>query len=181
LTGVPARARNGVAFRTMTLDDLDAVAATHAAATESRPIAVLRDRDHWEFLLERAAAFFRRLDGSDLSRRFMIALDGPRPIGYVVAVSAPGEWNLRESEAYDRAPDTLARILTAAAADASSASASTVWGWIPREIWPLVPAWRLRSQPRLRAIPMIQSLDGRELPQGLSSLGGAYIPYLDQF
>jgi hypothetical protein len=44
-----------------------------------------------------------------------------------------------------------------------------------------VPAWRLRSQPRLRAIPMIQSLDGRELPQGLSSLGGAYIPYLDQF
>jgi len=176
-----ARPPAGVTLRAMTEDDLGAVARAHAAAVAPRPIAVVRDRDHWEFLLLRAGAFFRRLDGSDLARRFMIALESSRPIGYLVGVTGPGEWNLREAEAFDGSGATLARILAAGAAEAAAASATTVWGWIPRDVRPHVPGWRLRSQPRLRAIPMIRTLDGRELPEGLSTVDGAFIPYLDQF
>jgi GNAT superfamily N-acetyltransferase len=163
--GVP----NGVSFRPMTLRDLDAVRSSHDASRAARAIAVVRDRDHWEFLLLRAASFFRRLDHSGLERRFMVGVLGP------------GEWNLREAEAFDGEGATLSRILAAGAADAVAASATTVWGWIPRHVWPLAPAWRLRPQPRLRAIPMIRPLDGRRVPDRLGTVDGAYIPYLDQF
>jgi GNAT superfamily N-acetyltransferase len=171
LTRAPAAAADGVTFRAMTKDDLDAVVAAHAAASASRPIAVVRDRGHWEFLLDRAAAFFHRLDGSGLERRFAIAEHESRPLGYLVAVLAPGEWNLREAAAYDGDPRNVAR----------ASGASTVWGWIPRDLWTAAPAWRLRSQPRLRAIPMIRALGGRILPDRLDTLDGAFIPYLDQF
>jgi GNAT superfamily N-acetyltransferase len=181
LAGAAIRSARGVTFREMTVDDLDAVCRVQREASASRPIAVLRDRDHWEFLLLRAATFFRRLDGSGLTRRFMIAMDASRPIGYIVAVLGPGEWNLREAESFDHDPATLARILEAGAADANAQSATTVWGWIPREVWPLVPAWRLRAQPRLRAIPMMRMLDGAALPQRADTVDGAFIPYLDQF
>ena len=176
-----ARAERGVTFRSMTLDDIDAVARAHDAACARLPIAVLRDRDHWEFLLLRAATFFRRLDGSGLEHRFMIAMESSRPIGYLVAVLGPAEWNLRDAEAFDTDPVTLARILESGAAEARSAGATTVWGWIPRAAWPLVPSWRLRTQPRLRAIPMIMALDGHALPARLDTVDGAFIPYLDQF
>jgi len=181
LTGAAARAVRGVAFRSMTVDDLEMVADAQRVSSADRPIAVLRDRGHWEFLLLRAATFFRRLDGSDIARRFMIAMDGSRPIGYLVAVSGPGEWNLREAEAFDGDSATLARVLAAGAAEASAMQATTVWGWIPRAVWPLVPAWRLRAQPRLRAIPMIRPPDGNVLPERAGTVDGAYIPYLDQF
>jgi hypothetical protein len=111
----------------------------------------------------------------------MIAMDGTLPVGYVVAVLGPGEWNLREAEPFDGDPATLARILDAGAADANGQSATTVWGWIPREVWSLVPAWRLRAQPRLRAIPMMLMLDGGGLPERVSTVDGAFLPYLDQF
>jgi GNAT superfamily N-acetyltransferase len=181
LSGAGGRAPRGVSFRPMTFDDLDAVARAQSASSSDRSFAVLRDREHWEFLLLRAATFFNRLDGSGLERRFMIATDDGRPIGYVVAVSGPGEWNLREADAFDGQPETLALVLTAAAADARAASAATVWGWIPRSVWAIVPEWRLRAQPRLRAIPMIRTLDGRALPAAAASVDGAFIPYLDQF
>jgi GNAT superfamily N-acetyltransferase len=171
----------GVTFRAMTVDDLDAVASAHDAATRGRAVAVLRDRDHWEFLLLRAASFFRRLDRSGLERRFTIAMESNRAIGYLIAVVGPGEWNLREAETFDGEPATLARILAAGAADAVAAGADTVWGWIPRELWPHMEGWRLRSQPRVRAIPMIRMLDGGRLPRGLDRAEGAFIPYLDQF
>jgi GNAT superfamily N-acetyltransferase len=174
-------ASRGVTFRAMTVDDLDAVARAHDASTRERAVAVLRDRDHWEFLLLRAASFFRRLDRSGLTRRFMIAMESDRAIGYLIAVVGPGEWNLREAESFDGEPATLARILAAGAADAMAAGADTVWGWIPRELWPHVEGWRLRSQPRVRAIPMIRMLDGGSLPRGLDRAEGAFIPYLDQF
>ncbi len=176
----PSAAR-GVTFRSMTLDDIDAVARAHDAACARFPIAVLRDRDHWEFLLLRAETFFRRLDRSGLEHRFMVAMESSKPIGYLIAVLGPGEWNLRDAEAFDGDPGTLARLLESGAAEARSAGATTVWGWIPRAAWPLVPAWRLRSQPRLRAIPMILALDGRELPARLDTVERAFIPYLDQF
>lgn len=181
LSAAAARATGGVTLRPMTLDDLDAVASCHDAVTATRPIAVLRDRDHWEFLMLRAASFFRRLDGSSLAHRFMIAMESGRAIGYLVGVLGPGEWNFREAEAFDGQAATLARILAAGAADAAAASATTVWGWIPRDVWTLVPTWKLRAQPRLRAVPMIRPLDGRTVPDALTSVAGAFLPYLDQF
>jgi len=181
IAGAAARAPRGVTLRSMTLDDVDLVSRAQQASCGRRPLAILRDRDHWEFLLLRAATFFRRLDGSGLERRFMIAMEGSRPIGYLVAVSGPGEWNLREADAFDGDPATLARVLHAGAAEANALAATTVWGWIPREIWPQLSAWRLRSQPRQRAIPMLLSLNGRELPERLDTVAGAFIPYLDQF
>jgi GNAT superfamily N-acetyltransferase len=181
LPSAPSYPSHGVTFRAMTLSDIDAVAPTHDAACAPLPIAVLRDRDHWEFLLLRAATFFQRLDHSGLERRFMIAMESSRPIGYLVAVLGPGEWNLRDAGAFDGEPATLARLLESGAAEARSAGATTVWGWIPRAMWPLVRAWRLRSQPRVRAIPMILALDGRQLPAGIDTVEGAFIPYLDQF
>lgn len=181
IAGAAARAPRGVTFRPMTFDDIDAVAAAHDASLAARTVAVLRDRDHWEFLLLRAASFFRRLDRSGLERRFMIAKDGAHAIGYLIAVVGPGEWNLREAGSFDGDPATLARILSAGAADASTAAADTVWGWIPRELWSRVPGWKLRPQPRVRAIPMIRMPDGEPLPRGLHSAEGAFIPYLDQF
>ena len=165
----------------MALDDLDAVVSCHDAVSANRPIAVLRDRDHWEFLMLRAALFFRRLDGSGLNRRFSIATESGKPIGYLVGVLGPGEWNFREAASFDGEAGTLARILAAGAADAAAASATTVWGWIPRDVWTLVPGWRLRAQPRLRAVPMIHPLDGRTVPDALTSVSGAFLPYLDQF
>ena len=181
IVGEASSAPEGVSLRAMTVDDLDLVAVAQQASCTGRPLAILRDRAHWEFLLLRAATFFRRFDGSGLERRFMIAMEGSRPIGYLVAVLGPGEWNLREADAFDGDPRTLARVLHAGAAEANASAAATVWGWIPRAVWPLVPAWRLRSQPRQRAIPMVVSLDGRELPEGLDTVDGAFIPYLDQF
>jgi GNAT superfamily N-acetyltransferase len=181
IAGAAARAPRGVTLRSMTADDLELVSHAQGTASSGRPLAILRDRDHWEFLLLRAATFFSRLDGSGLERRFMIAMDGPRPIGYLIAVSGPGEWNLREAEAFDGDPATLGRVLHAGAADANAQAATTVWGWIPREVWPLLSSWRLRPQPRQRAIPMVRSLDDRKLPERLDTVAGAFIPYLDQF
>jgi hypothetical protein len=179
--GPTTRSRHGLSLRAMTVDDLDAVGRAHDRTCEGRPIAILRDRPHWEFLLLRAASFFRRIDGSGLERRFMIASAPEGPVGYLVGVLGPGEWNVREAAAFDGDPATLARILAAGGEDAYAAGARTVWGWIPRSWWPLVPAWRLRLQPRLRAIPMLRAPRDCELPAALDTAEGAYISYLDQF
>jgi GNAT superfamily N-acetyltransferase len=181
LNGAAARSSHGLSLRAMTVDDLDEVGRAHDRVCDGRAIAILRDRAHWEFLLLRAASFFRRIDGSGLERRFMIASSSSRPVGYLVAVLGPGEWNLREAAAFDGDPDTLARILAAGGEDAFAAGARTVWGWIPRSWWQLVPAWRLRLQPRLRAIPMIRASRDCQLPAALDTAEGAYISYLDQF
>jgi len=176
-----AEAPRGVRLRPMNEDDLDAVLRAHDASCASRPFAVLRDRSHWTFLLDRAAAFFRRLDGTGLGRRFMIAEDGGRATGYLVGVEGPGEWNLREAGSFDGDPEVLSRILGAGAAQARAAGATDVWGWLPRSWWSLVPSWRLRPQPRPRAIPMIRMTDGEDPPSALDSVEGAFLPYLEQF
>jgi len=170
-----------VSFRTIEPRDLDAVARAHERFLDGRPIAILRDREHWEFLLLRAETFFRRLDGSGLEGRFVIAASRGKELGYLVGVLGAGEWNLREAGAFDDDPRTLRRILAAAAADAREAGATTVWGWLPRSWIPLVPEWRLRPQPRPRAIPMLRPRAGRSLPEAIFTTDGAFLPYLDQF
>jgi GNAT superfamily N-acetyltransferase len=171
----------GVRLRPMTGDDLDDVARSHDRVCAGRAFAILRDRAHWEFLLLRAESFFRRIDGSGLEHRFMIAEGPGGPIGYLVAVAGQVEWNVREAAAYDGSDATLARILAAGGDAAYAAGSRTVWGWVPRSWWPLVPGWRLRLQPRVRAIPMIRPPRSCAIPRELDSAEGAYISYLDQF
>lgn len=171
----------GVRFRTIESRDIEEVSRTHARFCAGRPFAVVRDREHWEFLLLRAETFFRRLDGSGLDGRFVVAEDRGAPVGYLVGVLGAGEWNLREAGAFDDDPRTLRHILVAAAADARAAGATTVWGWLPRTWLALVPEWRLRPQPRPRAIPMLRPRRGETLPAALATVDGAFIPYLDQF
>ncbi len=181
IAGAAARAPRGVTLRPMTFDDLELVSRAQRVTCAGRALAILRDHDHWEFLLLRAETFFRRLDGSSLDGRFVIAMERSQPIGYFVAVSGPGEWHLREADAFDRDPATLARVLHAGAAEANARAATTVWGWIPRDVRPLLSAWRLRSQPRQRAIPMLLPFGGPAVPDRLDQVDGAFIPYLDQF
>src|SRR5262245_18652674 len=178
----PARqASSTISFRSGTPDDIDDMARAHERTCTSRAVAVLRDREHWEFLYRRAATFFRRLDGSGLSRRFLIGIERGTPVGYVIAVEGGGEWNLREAAAYDGTDDTLARLLRAAGREARESGSTSVWGWMPRAWAKLVPAWRLRAQPRLRAIPMMRPLGGAALPARLDDVDAALLPYLDQF
>jgi len=184
LGSLPSPARSlapSISFRSGTVEDLDDMARAHERTCTSRAVAVLRDREHWEFLYRRAASFFRRLDGSGLDRRFLIGMESGAAVGYVIAVEGGGEWNLREAAAYDGSPETLARLLRAAGAMAREAGSTAVWGWMPRAWAKLVPEWRLRAQPRLRAIPMMRPLGGAALPERLDRVDDALLPYLDQF
>jgi len=181
LAGAPDPRARGVTFRTMDARDLERVAAGHARACAERAIAVLRDREHWECLLLRSETFFRRLDGSGLEGRFQSAEERGLPIGYLVGVVGAGEWNIREAAAYDGSDETLARILAAGGAEAAVSGAASVWGWIPRAWFPLVPSWRPRVQPRPRAIPMLRPKGGGPLAAALTAPDRAFLPYLDQF
>jgi GNAT superfamily N-acetyltransferase len=172
-----ARTRTAsLSLRPMSAGDLEEVAACHERSSAGRAIAILRDRDHWEFLMARASTFFARLDGSDLARRYRVATRDGSFAGYLVSAEGDGEWNLREAAAADGDPDTLRTILEAGAADARERGMVGVYGWLPRGIAELVPSWRLRFEPRRRAIPMMLSLDGAAMPPG-----DRFLPYLDQF
>lgn len=181
LAGQNPHDTRGLRFRTMTVDDLGGVARAHDRWCTGQAFAVRRDDAHWRFLLLRSATFFRRLDGSTLDGRFMIATDRGKSVGYVVAVEGSDEWNLREAAAFDDDPSTLGRILASAGARARASGSTTVWGWLPRMWTAIVPDWRLRFQPRLRAIPMLRLAEAGELPEPLETLDGGNIPYLDQF
>jgi GNAT superfamily N-acetyltransferase len=167
----------GIELRPMTRDDLDEVVRCDRAASAARPVAIVRDRDHWDFLMTRAGSFFARLDGSDLSRRYRVALRDGRVAGYLVSAEGEGEWNLREAAAADGKPETLRAILDLGAADARERGMVGVYGWLPRETGELVPEWRLRFEPRRRAIPMVLPLAHAAALDG----GSFFFPYLDQF
>ncbi len=184
-SGVLARslpqAPAGWTLRPMLPEDLDRVREVHDAWCAKRPFALLRDLDHWGFIYERARTFFDRLDGSDLSSRYRIALRDGRFAGYVIGVAGEGEWNLREAAVADGSDESLAALLRVAAAAARAEGNRRVYGWIPRELAPLVPEWRLRYQPRSRAVAMALPLASDVPPLPFESAPDAFIPYLDQF
>lgn len=180
LARVP-RAPAGWALRPMEPEDLQGVAEAHDAGCEGRAVAVIRDLPHWRFLLERARSYFARFDGSDLRRRYRVALRDGRFAGYVVAVEGDGEWELREAGSVGGDRDALAAVLRTAAAEARAQGARSVFGWIPRSHAELVPEWRLRQAERIRAVPMLRTLDGSPLPPALADSEAAFLPYLDQF
>jgi GNAT superfamily N-acetyltransferase len=171
----------GWEFRVMTPGDLPDVLLAHEDAAVARPIAVVRDRAHWEFLLARAAGYFKRLDGSDLSRRYRIALFHGRFAGYLVSLEGEAGWAVREVGAPGADPAALSAILRRGAVEARRAGLRKVHGWLPREAAEWVPEWRLAHRPRRLAIPMLHPLAGPPDWTELEAPGAAFLPYLDQF
>ena len=161
--------------------DLDAVGRTHLATGNRRPFSVRRDRDHWEYLVERSRSFFARLDGSDLSGRFQVAEHEGRFGGYLVSVVSGNVWIVREAAAEEGNLTASREILRAGAAQARSSGVRQVYGWLPGETKSLVPEWRLVYRPRRRAIPMFLPLSEDVDASDLAVLNSAFIPYLDQF
>jgi hypothetical protein len=165
----------------MALGDLPEVIRAHDDDCAGRPLAVLRDREHWEFLLARAAGYFSRLDGSDLARRYRVALFHGRFAGYLVSLEGQGAWLVREVGAPRADPGALSAILRRGAAEARRAGLRKVHGWLPPEAAEWVPEWRLERTPRRTAIPMLLPLDGAVSLSDLDAHGAPFVPYLDQF
>ncbi len=171
----------GWQLRPMTPEHLPDVVRAHADSCAGRPIAVLRDREHWEFLLARAAGYFKRLDGSDLSRRYRVAEHHGRFAGYLVALEGDAGWSVREVGALGADPESLSAILRLGAGEARRAGLRKVHGWLPRDAAGWVPEWRLAFRSRQNAIPMLRSLAAPVDLGPLDAPGAAFIPYLDQF
>jgi predicted N-acetyltransferase YhbS len=171
----------GWELRPMTHEDLPDVIRAHDDECASRPLAVLRDREHWEFLLTRAEAYFSRLDGSDLARRYRVAVFEGRFAGYLVSLEGQGSWLVREAGAPGADPGVLSTLLRLGAAEARRTGLRKVRGWLPPEVAKWVPEWRLVRQPRRSAIPMLLALDGDRDLSALDASGASFLPYLDQF
>ena len=168
-------------LRPMTRADLEAVARVHEDASRHRPIAVLRDLDYWEYLLERSKSFFRLLDASDLSRRFQVAMRDGEFAGYLVAVDSGDVWIIREVAAAGLDQESLSAILRTGASQARSRGLRRAYGWLDRSVAECVPEWKLRYQGRRRSIPMLLPLEGSGDLSNLDSPNADFIPYLDQF
>lgn len=169
---------DGPVLRPMRPSDIEDVAEAHAAWCEGRPLAILRDRAQWAFLVERSRTFFERLDGSTLDRRFRVATWNGKIVGYTIAFASERDWNFREVGSIEADPALAAAVMRAAAVEARAGGCRTVYGWIPRSWAALVPEWRLRRVRRRRAVAMIRTTSDEVA--GLDR-EGAFIPYMDQF
>ena len=172
---------DGFLLRPMMHSDLGKVREAHHAICRSRPISVLRNRDHWDYLLERSRSFFARLDGTDLSTRFQVMMHEDRFAGYLVSVASGNVWIVREVETAGDVPEVLRAVLLAGAAQARARGLRQVYGWLPTGVAEVIPEWRLSFRPRRRAIPMLLPLGGDPDLASLDSVDAAFIPYLDQF
>jgi hypothetical protein len=168
-------------LRPMTPDDLPAVIRAHDDACATRPVAMLRDREHWEFLLVRAEGYFNRLDGSDLARRYRVAVSHGRFAGYLVSLEGEGALTVREVGAPGADPGALSAILRLGGREALRCGLTKVHGWLPRDAAEWVPEWRLAHRPRRNAIPMLLPLAGPADLSALDAPRASFIPYLDQF
>lgn len=181
LLGDLPRPEEGLVLRPLEEEDVPAVAGVHRAWCASREVALLRDEDHWRFVLHRAGAYFAKLDGSDLSMRFRVAVRSTRFAGYLVAVDGGEEWSVREVGALDGRLETVASILRLGAFEARGRGMRRVHGWIVPGHERLVPEWKLRREPRRTAIPMVAALDEPTAAALSRAKGEIFFPYLDQF
>jgi len=180
---LPARLRaaTGLSLRSMDVEDLPRVREAHDSWCAPRPFAFLRDDAQWGYLLVRAASFYRRYDGSDLTQRYRLALRDGRFCGYLVAVEGVGQWVVREVGARDGDLDVMADILRAGGMEARAAGLHQVYGWLAPGLAERMPEWRLRTEPRKQAIPMVAPLDEGFGWQDLGPGEDGFLPFLDQF
>ena len=165
----------------MTPAHLDDIIRTHDRCSRERPLAILRDRAYWEYLIERSRSFFSRLDGTDLSSRFQVVLRDGEFAGYLATVDGGDVWIVREIEVVDDDPQSFATVLAMGASQARSRGRRRWYSWLPREGSAATPGVQVRFRPRGRAIPMLRRLDGGEPSTASAPPDATFIPYLDQF
>lgn len=173
--------RQDIALRPMELLDGPSVVEAHASSSRARCLAIVRDFDHWCFVVERTRAFLERRDGADWRAIYRTAVRGGSFAGYLVAHSTDETWNVREAAAAGGDPQLLAAILRAGAAEARASGARRVNGWLPREFSDLVPEWRLRFRTREHAIPMLLPLKEEARLARPMSASDAYLWPMDHF
>jgi len=161
--------------------DLEEILKAHQASCLRRPVAVIRDAEHWEFLRARTASFFSRLDEPELRPRFLSLGRGGRFEGYLVTVEGRGEWSVREVGARDGDPATMAEVFGAGARRARAAGLRRFCGWLPPELPPRLEGWRIDSQPRRRALPMVRVLDPALDAARMDDRRRGFFPFQDQF
>jgi len=172
---------HGLEFRPARAIDLGRFQAAHAISSARRSIAVLRDIEHWEFLWIRTRSFFSRVRDPSVQNSWSAAYRDGDFIGYVITVAGRGEWNVREVGSIDGDPATMAEILRQAGSMAYREGLRRFYGWLPAEILDCLDGWTIRSRPRRRAVPMVQSYQGSPYPLEPGTSDTAHIPFQDQF
>ena len=142
---------------------------------------MVRDADHWQFLQVRSDSYFRRLADPRVSQHGQVALRDGRFAGYLSTVEGRGNWNLREIGAKDGDVGAMATIFQLGAVAARRSGLRRFYGWLPAELIDRLSHYRVRSGPRIRALPMVLPLDGPTDLSPLRSTQAAYFPYHDQF
>lgn len=160
--------------------DLDAVVGAHLAYTDRRQFGIVRDTDHWKFVLARARGFFRRITAGGSEQRLEIAERDGRFAGYLFGIEGGEEWNLREVGAAGGCVNTMAEIVRSGLTAAAARGAKRFYGWLQPELHEALHDLPLRVEARRRMVPMIHVLQAA----GETSLPGSvesYIAFQDQF
>jgi predicted N-acetyltransferase YhbS len=174
-------APTGWSLRPMSEGDMEAVRDAHHEACLTRPLAVIRDVDHWRFLDARTTRFFERLGDPRVRPRRQIALDHGRFAGYLLTLEGRREWNVREIGVPGGDPEAMAAVLRLGAAQARRDGLRGFHGWLPPGVEPHLRDWRIRTRPRRRAVPMVLALRASVDLSGVAGPDRAYVPFQDQF
>jgi GNAT superfamily N-acetyltransferase len=161
--------------------DLPAVMEAWRASSEARPLAFLRDREHWEFLRVRSVRFFARLADPDLRQRWIVARRDGRFAGYLVTVEGRGEWNVREVGSATGDAASMAEIVRVGAARAWREGLRGFYGWLPPSVAARLRDAGVRSRSRSRAQPMVLPLVSGIDPGAFATAEDGFIPFQDQF
>jgi hypothetical protein len=175
------RAAAGWSLRPMREADLATLVAAYDATSARRPLATIRDLEHWSFLRQRADGFFACLRDGSLLQLCRIATRAGADVGYLVTVEGRGEWNVREVGAVDGEERTIEQILRLGARAAKERGLRRVYGWLPPEVVPLLADWGLRTRRRRRALPMILPFDDRVATAALVEASRFHLTFKDQF
>ena len=171
----------GWTLRPMEDRDLGDVADAHDAFVRGRPLGIVRDAEHWQFLLTRSARFFARLSDEQIDHRFRVATYRGSFAGYLMTSEGRGEWNVREIGGLDGDPATMAGVFRAGAAEAWRTRLRRFTGWLPPDVVSELSDWKIRVRARRQAVPMVRSIASSLTLDGLDSAARAFIPYQDQF
>jgi hypothetical protein len=177
----PGDGQSDLTLRPAREEEIDLFRAAHDAQSTRRSVAILRDREHWEFLWIRSRSFFSRVQDRTVRHRWSVALRDDSFVGYLITVEGRGEWNVREVGAIDAEPETMREILCSAAVRAHREGLRRVFGWLPQELVECLSGWSIRSRPRRRAVPMLRVDDTSFDLRLLNRPSAAYIPFHDQF
>lgn len=169
-----------ISLRPLENEDLDRLVEAHRGYTNRRPFSIVRDTEHWEFVLARARGFFRRIKAEGSEQRLEVAERNGRFAGYLFGIEGGEEWNLREVGAVEGCIETMAEIVRCGLAGATSRGARRFYGWLQPELHEALQDLPLRVETRRRMVPMIRTLQAA----GETRLPGhaeSYIAFQDQF